>query len=190
MKSIDPTEYLTIQELADEVNRLGPEQDIVAKGEEVSPRTIRFYVQKKLLPSVRSGPGKKYPYEAVWKVLFVRLLNTRHGLSLNYLRQAMRSVDTDTMRSVVLGEEPLEIASPRDLKAIRRHADAGYQVVELTGESAIPKPDRDWQVLLDSSEVMLKVSADLPSAKMRQMRQIAELAASLLQDDVHPGDKS
>ena len=98
---------------------------------------MRFYIEKELLPPPgRSGPGKKYPYETVWKVLFIRLLSTRHGLSLNYLRQTMSDVPVETMRRVVTGEEPLEVQSAPDAEAVKRHAARGYQVVPLTGVPA------------------------------------------------------
>lgn len=181
MKSIDTTAYLTIQELADEVNRLGSVHDILDKGDDISPRTIRFYIQKKLLPPVRSGPGKKYSYESVWKVLFIRLLNTRHGLSLNHLRQTMQSVDADTMRRVVTGEEPLEVASPQDSVAIQKHVDAGYQVVALTDVPDTTVSDGGWLVLLDSSAAVFRVRSDLAPAKLKQLQQIAELVDSIVE---------
>ena len=59
MEAIDPTAFLTLEELCDEVNRLGRRHRLVAKGEEVSGRTVRFYIEKELLPPPgRSGPGR------------------------------------------------------------------------------------------------------------------------------------
>lgn len=190
MRSIDTTAYLTIQELADEVDRLGSAHDILEKGDDISPRTIRFYIHKGLLPPVRSGPGKKYPYESVWKVLFIRLLNTRHGLSLNHLRQTMQSVDADTMRRVVTGEEPLEVASPQDSVAIQKHVDAGYQVVALTDVPDTTVSDGGWLVLLDSSASVFRVRSDLAPAKLKQLQQIAELVDSIVEYEENGDAKS
>src|SRR5512139_3375600 len=108
MDTIDPTAYLTLEELCAELNRLGRRHRLVAKDEDIAGRTVRFYIEKELLPPPgRSGPGKKYPYDTVWKVLFIRLLRARYELSLNQMRQTMQSVDVETMRRVVTGEEPL-----------------------------------------------------------------------------------
>ena len=153
MEAIDPTAYLTLEELCAEVARLGRRQRLVAKGEEISGRTVRFYIEKELLPPPgRSGPGKKYAYETVWRVLFVRLLKARYELPLNQMRQTMRSVDVETMRRVVTGEEPLEVANGADVAAVRRHAAKGYQVVALTGAPDASAGSAMDDVLIENGE--------------------------------------
>lgn len=180
MEAIDPIAFLTLEELCDEVNRLGRRHRLVAKGEEVSGRTVRFYIEKELLPPPgRSGPGKKYPYETVWQVLFIRLLSTRHGLSLNYLRQTMRDVPVETMRRVVIGEEPLEVQRAPDVEAVKRHAAQGYQVVPLTGVPASGRDAGEWQALVRSEDVLLKVREGLAPAKLKQLKHIAALIRAL-----------
>jgi len=189
METLDLNAYLTLEELCAEVNRLRRRFPPLAKTDAVTGRTVRFYVERELLPSARPGPGKKYPYETVWKVLFIRLLSTKHGLSLNYLRQTMRDVPVETMRRVVTGEEPLEVANTSDAEAAKRHAAKGYQVVALTGVPAVgvgsddeaPGAD-DWRVLVDSGGVVLKARADLSAAKLRQLQQIAGLVRSIMDD--------
>ena len=178
METIDPSAFLTLEELCTEVTRLGRRHRLVAKDEEFPGRTVRFYIEKELLPPPgRSGPGKKYPYETVWKVLFIRLLSTKHGLSLNYLRQTLREVPVETMRRVVTGEEPLEVQTVPDAEAVKRHAAKGYQVVPLTGV-----PERgagEWQVLLRNEDVLFQVRAGLAPAKLKQLRHIAALIRAL-----------
>ena len=83
METLDPNAYLTLDELCDEVNRLRRRFSPLAKTDPVTGRTVRFYVERELLSSVRPGPGKKYPRETVWKVLFIRLLSTKRGMPLD-----------------------------------------------------------------------------------------------------------
>lgn len=190
MEIIDPKAYLTLKQLCIEVNILGRHYNLVAKGETIKDRTVRFYIQEKLvaqLPKVRSGPGKKYPYDTVWKVLFVRLLSTKHELSLAYVKQAVQSVNAETMRRVVTGEEPLEVARPEDpvllqIQAAQRHAAQGFQVVPLMGVPERGRDASDWQVMLNTRDVVLKARADLSPAKLRQLHQVAELVRSILDE--------
>ena len=184
METLNPKAYLTLAELCEEVNRLRRRLPLLAKTEAVTERTVRFYVQRELLvlPSLRPGPGKQYPYETVWKVLFVRLLSAKYGMPLEHLRQAMHEVPVETMRRVVTGEEPLEVLTTPDAEAVKRHTAQGYQVVPLTGMPERGADAGDWQVLLDSGDVVLKARADLSPAKLRQLQQVAGLVRSILDD--------
>lgn len=183
METLDPHKYLTLDELCAEVNQLRRRYAPLAKTEEVTGRTVRFYVERELLPSVRPGPGKKYPRETVWKVLFIRLLSTRHKVPLDHLRQAMNEVPLETMKRVVTGEEPLEVLGRPDPEAMTRHAAQGYQVVPLTGVPERGSRGGDWQVLVQNPDVVLKARAGLAPAKLKQLRQIAELVRSIVNDD-------
>ena len=185
METLDPKAYLTLEELCEEVNRLRRRFPALAKTDAVTGRTVRFYVERELLvlPSLRPGPGKQYPYETVWKVLFIRLLSTKHRLPLNYLRETMQSVDAETMRRVVTGEEPLEIASRSDAEAVRRHATQGYRVVALTGVAEGGSVEDDWPVLVRTEDVVLKVREGVDAAKLKQLRHIAALIRTLGEDE-------
>ncbi len=179
METLDPNAYLTLDELCDEVNRLRRRFSPLAKTDPVTGRTVRFYVERELLSSVRPGPGKKYPRETVWKVLFVRLLSTKRGMPLDHLRQAMKDVPVETMRRVVSGEEPLEVLSAPDVEAVKRHTAQGYQVVPLTGVPARGRDAGDWEVLVRNEDVVLKVREGLAPAKSKQLRHIAALIRAL-----------
>jgi DNA-binding transcriptional MerR regulator len=177
MKSIDPQAYLTLEEVSEKVN------DLSEKRKHVSGRTIRFYIEKQLLPPVRSGPGKKYPYDTVVKVLFIKLLNTEYGLSLNHLRQTMQSVGVETMQRVLSGEEPLDVGTSADTAVIKQHVSEGYQVVTLEGAPEATAYSQDWEMLLASESVVMKLRPGLSPNKLKQLRQVAELINLILEDD-------
>lgn len=183
MEALNLHRFLTLEELCDEVNRLRRGVSGLGKTDPVSGRTVRFYVERELLPSVRPGPGKKYPYDTVWRVLFVRLLSTKHGMPLDYLRDAMRSVDAETMRRVVIGEEPLEVLTSPDEAAAQRHRARGYQVKTLHPVAELSESGEGWQVLAETGDVVLKVRRGLSPAKRKQLIHIAALIRALDEGD-------
>ncbi len=191
MKPLDPNAYLTLHELCVEVNELRKGLDQIAETEALTGRTVRFYVEKQLLPSVRSGPGKKYPYDTVWKILFVRLLQFQHQIQLNQIAHVLQEVDVETMRRVVTGEEPIELRSAPDLDSVRRHLEQGYQVVGLPQVAEAVhenepswRDDKGWQTLLKTPDVQISVRDGLPVAKVKQLQQVAGLVQSILNEVV------
>lgn len=174
--------YLTLEQLCDEVNDLWRGYRWGAKDKKVTGRTVRFYVGEDLLPAVRPGPGKKYPYETVWRVLFIRVLRKKHKVTLEYLRGAMQSVDVETMRRVVTGEEPLEVRTTPDAGAVKRHKSQGYQVVALTGAPQHTGSSKHWEVLAQTQDAVLQVRDGVAPAKLKQLRHIAALIRALDED--------
>jgi DNA-binding transcriptional MerR regulator len=181
-----PAAQLTLKELCDEVNkrwrRYHPKRG--DNGNVIDGRTVRFYIAKELIPGVRTGPGGKYPPETVWRVLFIRLLQHRHRLSLDQVRLAMRQVPVETMQRVVTGEEPLEVRGPDDREAVERHLAEGYQVVPLPldhGGEALTTSD--WDTLVSTADLQISVRDDLPPGKRRQLEQLAALARSIVAED-------
>ena len=180
METLDPNAYLTLDELCDEVNRLRRRFSPLAKTDPVTrAHGAVLCGAGAAVASVRPGPGKKYPRETVWKVLFIRLLSTKRGMPLDHLRQAMKDVPVETMRRVVTGEEPLEVLTTPDAEAVKRHAAQGYQVVPLTGVPARGTDAGDWQVLVRNEDVLLKVREGLAPAKLKQLKHIAALIRAL-----------
>ena len=187
MKSLELSQYLTLAELLQVIEETRARYAALKKIEAVPDRTIRFYAEQGLLPNVVRGRGKKYPSDFVWKVLFIRLLTQRHQLKLAHVASAMRKVDVETMRRVVTGEEPLEFASPTDSVAAARHAARGHRVVDLesapvdTGASCGKESD-GWTTLVDQAHVVVRVRAGLSTAKRGQLRQIARLIESIVEE--------
>jgi len=182
MKTLDLTKVLTLEQLCGEVNRLRRDVPGLGKKRPASGRTVRFYVGQGLLPSVRSGPGKKYPYDMVWRVLFIRLLSTGHGVPLEYLRDAMNTLDVETMRRVVTGEEPLEVLTSPDEAVARRHRERGYEVRTLRPVAERGEPGEGWPVLAQTGDAVLKVRRGLAPAKRKQLAHIAALIRALEAD--------
>ena len=186
MSPFDPNRYLTLEELLERVEAARREYAPLKGLTQVPDRTVRFYAEQNLLPNVARGRGKKYPADFVWKVLFIRLLTQVHQLKLAHIASAMRQVDVETMRRVVTGEEPLEIASQGDAGAVARHAAKGHKVVSIepakgSEDEDAEKSDSGWKSLVDHRDVVLRVRTALSPAKRAQLRHIARLIESIVE---------
>lgn len=172
---------LTLDEVCETVNRLRKGHRALARSDKVTGRRVRFYVERELLPGVRSGPGKKYPGDTVWKILFIRLLQLQRGLPLKAMRHALQQVPVETMRRVVTGEESLEFLDHSDPEAVERHLAKGYQVVALpAGDDGESMPDIESIENSGGTETMFKLSEDpsrqRPDDSPRRLRELTDLA--------------
>lgn len=190
MGTIDIDERLTMQELCTAINALQAEHPIVAGTDSVSPRTVRFYIEKGLLDPVRSGPGKKYPAETVWRVLFIRLLQQQHAMELTDIARVLRKVKPATMQKVVEGVEPLEITRRFDPDQIRRHQAQGYEAVDVRGSRVLAREDEPanpahyrWEPLVDTDAVKFVIRRDLRGRKRKQLAQVAGLVRAIIDED-------
>jgi len=99
--------------------------------EEISKRTINYYVKRRLLPRRGGrGPGTTYPWSFVYRLVFIRLLRKR-GYSLEKVE--MQKVSDETMRRVALGEELLEIRKMDEVshEEIQAARERGEQVIPI-----------------------------------------------------------
>lgn len=184
MGAVDIDKKLTMLELCEAVNALREMHPVVAATTEVAPRTVRYYIEKGLLEPVRSGPGKKYPAEAVWRVLFIRLLQETHNLELADIASFLPKIPAATMQRIVEGDEPLEVARQFSPAQIRRHRDRGFDVLALGqrgNASGAGANESDWQNVLESKAVRVAVSKRLRGVKRRQVMQAVGLIRSIVE---------
>lgn len=123
---------LDIGELLQEANALQvatwPQTDVVA----ITERTFRYWVKQGLIERRGSrGAGTKYPRVLVNRLLFIRMLQKKGALSLANIRTTIGSVDEETIRRVVMLEEPLDLVSDIDADSVRARMEAGEQIVPL-----------------------------------------------------------
>ena len=124
--------FYTLPELLEKANALRERIPELADTPAFTERTVYYYVQQRLLPrrAGQRGPGTRYPEAFLHRLLFIRRLQKEKALSLAHIREALHRVPPDTIRAVALGEEPLEIADPTELKPdeldayLSRHRDA------------------------------------------------------------------
>jgi DNA-binding transcriptional MerR regulator len=79
--------------------------DALARAAGVNPRTVRYYVRERLIPSPGTrGPGARYGRSAVDRLRLVKLLQS-DGWPLAKIREKLEQLDEDGVRAA-LGDPP------------------------------------------------------------------------------------
>jgi hypothetical protein len=104
---------LTVDDVLSEANSFRCSVAVLKGVFEVIWRTLRYYVQKRLLFFAGTrGPGARYPESTIYRLLFIRLLQQKRLTDPNKhdklptfddVKRALREVPDDTIRRVVLG---------------------------------------------------------------------------------------
>ena len=80
--------------------------DALATAAGVSPRTVRYYVQRGLLPAPEfRGPDTGYGPEHLARLLAIRVLQARH-LPLDEIQRALNARTLDEIERIAKGEVP------------------------------------------------------------------------------------
>jgi len=120
----------------------------LAKAADVTPRTVRYYVQQGLLPSPGTrGPGTKYDRALLERLQLIKLLQREHW-PLSKIREHLDALDEDGVRRE-LGqppELPLPSLSDSALKYVRgvlgRHRQAAGAPAEQREPSLFDQKPR------------------------------------------------
>lgn len=185
-----------LEELVDRANDLRQRVPLLRDIRPVTRRSVRYYVEKRLLPRAeRSGPSAPYPEDAVYTLLFVRVLQQERRLSIRDIKRALKKVPKETIRRVVEGVEPLTIAvatskSSPEVEA-RRAAGEEVVVIPLSGEPAMEDEDRrsesDESARSVRMRVMpgvdLRIRRPLSGKQIRQLRAVCRLIEATLTDE-------
>ena len=99
--------------------------DLVAKADELirarqaqyegvepieTPRNVHYYVKQGLLnPPEGRGPKTVYPEEALYRLVFIRILQAKTPFDLREIRHFMRDRDERQIRDIATGDEPFEV---------------------------------------------------------------------------------
>ena len=101
---------LSLDELTKRLN-----QALAARGlDQVKPRTMYRYVEKELVPSPSRGPDARYQESSIPRLVFVKLLQAKTGLSLDQIAEIVKRLPPQVIESVASGREPLEVMDLRD----------------------------------------------------------------------------
>lgn len=176
---------LTLAQLCDAVNSVGQRYGVLTGPDQVSPRSLRFYVAHRLISRAKGrGPGQGYPQKAVWETLFVLRLKGL-GLTLGQIKKTRRSVSAKTIHDVVTGKEKVEFASIHDIEAIELHRARGEECVSLAGDEAVEGAGKakEWRILVREADIELKVRTGVSRGKLRQLKHIAALIRALDEEE-------
>lgn len=185
---------LSMDELVAEANSLRQNVAVLADLPPLTRRTVRYYVESGLLktPGTR-GPTARYPEHAIYRLLFIRLLQQaripdpsgqERRPTLEDVKRVLRVVPDGTIRAVALGKEPLKIRLSLTAGELEDLRTSGEQVVSWTGTGTrISSEDESsrWRRLRIAPGVELRVRRKLSPKQQRQLRLIARLIAESLE---------
>lgn len=98
--------------------------DELAERAGVSARTVRYYVQRGLVPAPEfRGPETAYGPEHLARLKAIRVLQARH-LPLDAIQAALASRTLDEVARIAKGELPAALDAPASLSRSADHGDA------------------------------------------------------------------
>jgi DNA-binding transcriptional MerR regulator len=170
----------------------------------VTPRTIRYYLSRGLLPSVgASGPGPKYDDSHLARLRLIKRLQAEHQ-PLAEIRRRLETLDDATITAIAT-EAPPEPPSDSALDYIRRvtappqprralylreaappmAAAPGSPSPELSqGSAATPRLERSqWERVDLAPDIELHIRRPLPRSTAKRVDRLIEIARDLLEED-------
>jgi DNA-binding transcriptional MerR regulator len=199
---------LTLPQLLEEANELLARAPDLTTAVPFEARTMRYWVKEGLLPRIGTrGTSSRYPRSFAHRLVFIRMLQQRHGLTLDHIREHLANLDEKTVKAVVEGTEPLEVAdySTFDPDEIERRRARGEQVIILTGaagarESATdylasvgkrfrstsaksprtPAAPTRWEAAWRGKDIEIRVRVTLSESQRKQVQLTGELLQSLI----------
>lgn len=159
---------LSREELAAEASRLAKRVLRGKGGRPITSRTIRYWTDKGLLEP-RGGPNLagRYEPEFVLRCVFIRKLQELEAIPLEGIQRVMTTVDLETIRRVVEGEEPLDLAHEIDPEAVDQRRAKGEEVIDLAEARAL-RPSRNRPRHTDDAPRHMGQLSDADKAKAVQ----------------------
>lgn len=173
---------------------------------EVTPRTVRYYIQRGLLPSPgRQGPGTRYGQGHLDRLRLIRALQQQH-LPLAEIRKRLESLD-DAEVAAMLAEAMGEPSEP----SLPSASDALSYIRQLRGQAPVTPPERpgpsspprtpgppdprdapfpqeraQWERLTLTEDIELHVRRPLSREHNRRLERLLEAARQILVPEQGP----
>lgn len=121
-----------MDELLDLTNKKQSELFGSDRSEAISVRTFRYWINRGLVPRKGyRGRMATYSQETVDRLLFIRMLQKKEGLSLHMIGQTLEAVEDETIARVVSGEESLDMVADLSQEETDRRLRSGEQLVDF-----------------------------------------------------------
>jgi len=163
---------------------------------EVTPRTVRYYIQQGLLPSPGLGAGARYGPGHLARLRLIRRMQREH-LPLAEIRRQIEGLDDETLRGLV-ESPPAEAArggaaavdyvravlhSTTPAAAPRARAGSGTPARPATSPGTGPVSDRArWDRIALTPDIELHVRRPLSREDNRRVEKLLEQARAILED--------
>jgi len=179
---------------------------------DVTPRTVRYYVQQSLLPSPGSGPRARYGRPHLTRIRLIKRLQ-KQDVPLAKIRSALESLDdagverllttlqaepdhtdqlraamstpaVDYIRGVLGGRSSLPAPPPRFASAPSASPVPGAASFSVPAHAPPPQLTRSqWERLPLSPDVELHIRRPLSRHQIKQVDRLIHLATKLFQED-------
>jgi DNA-binding transcriptional MerR regulator len=158
----------------------------LAEEADVTPRTVRYYIQHGLLPPpIGAGPGPHYERGHLDRILLIKRLKKAH-LPLAEIRQQLSGLDDEAVRGLTEEPaEPLPESAADYVRTVLAEGPAPY-VAELRAampETPEPTVQRSqWERIALDPDVEVHVRRPLSRAKNRALHELLDRARTLFGD--------
>jgi DNA-binding transcriptional MerR regulator len=168
---------------------------------DVTPRTIRYYVQQGLLPSPGLGAGARYGASHLARLRLIRRLQREH-LPLAEIRRRLEDLDDDSVRALLERPQPPDpssatsavdyvravLGSPGPAVGARPPASsrsAGSPLPAGPGPATPPRPpDRaQWERIALTPDIELHVRRPLSREDNRRVEKLLEEAHAIFKEE-------
>ena len=157
-----PAEQLySMAELIEEYEKNRATLPHLAELGDLKEATVRYYQQKRLFsPAGSSGKEARYSADALWRIIFTRILQLQSSEVLNRkptlpeIANILQSIDAAIIERIALGKEELSIG-----------------VMPEAGS---------WKDYSAHPEVKLEIQGDLSKKQREQVRMVAKLLESIV----------
>jgi DNA-binding transcriptional MerR regulator len=160
---------------------------------QVSPRTIRYYIQQGLIPAPEArGPGAHYGPEHVDRLKLIKLLQREH-LPLSEIRRRIEKLSPEEVRGI-LETEPKR-APTSATEYVRRVLSEGSSIMKAPEmpslsirETRPPKPPpiarSQWEHFTLAPDVELHVRRPGTREENRRIERLLEAAREIFNEDL------
>ncbi|MEP6507730.1 MAG: MerR family transcriptional regulator [Gemmatimonadales bacterium] len=164
---------------------------------QVSPRTIRYYIQQGLIPAPEArGPGAHYGPEHVDRLRLIRLLQREH-LPLSEIRRRIEKLPPEEVRRILATEpEPKPTSASQYVQQVlsegvanmRPPAIAMSVAAPVLREARPPKPPAaarsQWEHFTLAHDVELHVRRPGTREDNRRIERLLEAAREIFNEDL------
>lgn len=155
---------------------------------DVTPRTVRYYIQQGLLPAPGSGPRARYDDRHVRLLRLVKELQRQH-LPLAEIRARLEGIDDEGIDRLLASRSPAEAGSAVDyIRRVLESEPARYPSGSPSpsppaATSGKPMTRSQWERLTLGPDIELHIRRPLSRQHNRQVERIVAFARQLLEED-------
>jgi DNA-binding transcriptional MerR regulator len=155
---------------------------------DVTPRTIRFYIEQGLLPAPATlGPKSRYTDEHLERLLLIKKLQAAH-LPLAEIRNQLRGIPAEAVAELTVSTPARVSGSAVDyIRGVLGTSPAqapAARSVALPSTPASPEPERSqWERISLDPDIELHIRRPMTRTDNKRVARLIEYARQLFEED-------